>query len=199
MKYRDEIGGYLTSLGLTGKGVEIGSFKGEFAKQILNTWEGILYMVDPWRELTEGYNDTSNHINHPTAYLETMENLTGMEDRGIMIRALSEQAVELFEDESLDFVYIDGNHSYEYVKQDIELWYPKVKQGGLVSGHDYLIFANYFQPPFASNGIDKPIYSLEGEFLGEFGVNPAVDRFAYKFNHQVNLTEDVFSTWYFIK
>jgi hypothetical protein len=49
----------------------------------------------------------------------------------------SEKAVEEVKDESLDFVFIDANHDYEYVLQDIRLWYQKVKSGGLICGHDY--------------------------------------------------------------
>ncbi len=49
----------------------------------------------------------------------------------------SKEAVKEFKDESLDFVYIDANHNYEFVKEDIELWYPKVKIGGIIGGHDY--------------------------------------------------------------
>ena len=49
MKNRNNIGEYLTSLGLINKGVEVGVFKGEFSKEILSKWEGTLYMVDPWR------------------------------------------------------------------------------------------------------------------------------------------------------
>lgn len=42
-----------------------------------------------------------------------------------------------FKDESFDFIFIDADHSYEAVKKDIEMWYPKVKQGGVIAGHDY--------------------------------------------------------------
>ncbi len=47
-------------------------------------------------------------------------------------------AVKDFEDNSLDFVYIDANHEYDYVKQDITEWTKKVKPGGIVAGHDYI-------------------------------------------------------------
>ena len=46
--------------------------------------------------------------------------------------------VKTFEDGSLDFVYIDGNHYFEYVVQDIAFWSKKVRKGGIVSGHDYI-------------------------------------------------------------
>jgi predicted O-methyltransferase YrrM len=53
------------------------------------------------------------------------------------IRGLSSEAVSQFEDESLDVVFIDLTHTYESVKEDIGLWLPKVKSGGILSGHDY--------------------------------------------------------------
>lgn len=53
------------------------------------------------------------------------------------IKEKSADAVKLIADNSLDFVYIDGNHTYESVAEDISLYYPKVKKGGLFSGHDY--------------------------------------------------------------
>ena len=53
------------------------------------------------------------------------------------IKERSTDAVKLIADSSLDFVYIDANHTYESVAEDIRLYYPKVKKGGLFSGHDY--------------------------------------------------------------
>ena len=58
-------------------------------------------------------------------------------DKVEFIRKLSENATEHIEDGSLDFMYIDGNHQYEFVKKDIELYYPKVKKGGIIGGDDY--------------------------------------------------------------
>jgi len=49
----------------------------------------------------------------------------------------SATAADLFEDSSLDFVYIDADHSYAAVKSDLEAWYPKLKPNGILSGHDY--------------------------------------------------------------
>lgn len=58
-------------------------------------------------------------------------------DNTILWRLSSEEASQRIEDGSLDFVYIDGNHFYPSVKKDIELWWPKVRSGGVVGGHDY--------------------------------------------------------------
>ena len=46
-------------------------------------------------------------------------------------------AVNFFEDKSLDFVFIDASHEYEDVKNDIVSWLPKIKHGGILAGHDY--------------------------------------------------------------
>ncbi len=50
----------------------------------------------------------------------------------------SYNVVDEFEDNSIDFIYIDGNHSYEDTKKDIELYLPKVKPNGYIAGHDYM-------------------------------------------------------------
>ena len=48
---------------------------------------------------------------------------------------LSSEAASLVEDNSLTFLYIDGNHGHDAVKEDLEVWYPKLKRGGLCAGH----------------------------------------------------------------
>ena len=117
-------------------------------------------MVDVWNELGDEYIDASNHKNFEGGvYGECMNNIKGYEDRAIMIRANSKIASNFFEDNSLDFVYIDANHAYEFVKEDIELWYPKVKSGGYVMGHDYLLM-NWDTPPFAENLTVSPVAKL---------------------------------------
>ena len=202
---RIELLNLIFTLNKTGKGVEVGTFKGEFSKEILQIWQGKLYMIDVWRELGEEYIDSSNHKNFDGGvYADCMNSIKGFEDRAIMIRATSEIASEMFMDNSLDFVYIDANHTYDYVKQDISLWYPKVKSGGWVMGHDY-IKLDWSEPPFADNGMDKHIWVNDGNggpyniYAGIFGVNPAVDEFCKNYNYQPSFTNEFFSTWYFRK
>jgi len=177
-----------------GKGAEIGTFTGEFSKQIVEVWGGTLYMIDVWRPLGDEYIDASNHANNPECYSKTIENITGYEDRAIMIRASSEIASEIFSDQSLDFVYIDANHAYDSVVQDIELWYPKVKKGGYLCGHDYLSLDWYNDPNFCANGKDKHIFSGL-HYHGIFGVNPAVDEFCKVYEYELTITEEWFGTW----
>jgi len=55
-----------------------------------------------------------------------------------IIRNLSTEAAKQFPDGYFDYVYIDADHSYEAVRDDIKAWYPKVKQFGVLGGHDYI-------------------------------------------------------------
>jgi len=178
-----------------GHGVEVGTFKAEFSKFILENWNGTLYMVDVWNPLGDEYLDSSNHKNYQNQiYAHAMENLTGLEDRGIMIRAKSGKASEIFQDESLDFVYIDANHAYDFVVDDIQFWYNKVKSGGYLWGHDYLKLDWYNDPHFLPNKKDKHIWS-NNFYHGVFGVNPAVDEFCEKNNYTPTITKEFFGTW----
>lgn len=183
-----------------GKGVEVGVFKGDFSKEILSEWGGTLYMVDVWRPLGQEYDDSSNHSEHINAYSKTMESIKGLEERGIMIRASSKEASEIFTDESLDFIYIDANHAYDFIKEDLKLWFPKLKKGGIFSGHDYIAMDWYLDPNFHENGKDKFLYSGDMKvYYGVFGVNPAVDEFCRETGYSINVTSEWFGTWWFIK
>lgn len=178
-----------------GVGVEVGTFKGSFSKQIIQNWNGTLYMVDVWRGLKDGYIDSSNHLlQSENVYEEAMKNIEGYEDRAVMIRASSEISAKIFNDHSLDFVYIDANHAYDYVVQDIKLWFPKVKIGGYILGHDYIDLDWYNDPNYLPNKKDKHIWN--GNFYhGVFGVNPAVDEFCEDYGYELTLTTEWFGTW----
>lgn len=69
-------------------------------------------------------------------FLENMRN-AGVLDFVIPINADSTDAAKLFDDQSIDFVFIDANHTYEFVTKDLQTWYPKVKVGGFIGGHDF--------------------------------------------------------------
>jgi hypothetical protein len=122
-------------------GVEIGVHEAYNSLDILkNVNIEKLYLVDAWEEYEENGNiikglygcDDMN-----ITFNKAKELLKGYEDKNIWIRKFSHDAIVNIPD-NLDFVYIDGNHSYESVKQDIEDYYPKVKSGGILSGHDYV-------------------------------------------------------------
>jgi hypothetical protein len=179
-----------------GKGIEVGTFKGELSKEILNMWSGTLYMLDVWRPLGAEYIDSSNHGNFKNGvYADAMTNIRGLEDRGVMIRCTSEVGANIFSDESLDFAYIDANHAYDFVKQDIELWWPKVKKGGWLCGHDFLKIDWWNDPNFDANGVDKHIWSNES-YHGLFGVNPAVEELCKSNGLNSYITNEFFGSWF---
>lgn len=204
MRNRVEFGSFLTSLGLVGKGVEVGTYKGEFAKTILDSWAGVLYMVDTWRKFDNGeYEDITNSSMSDHTMNDVQESIRGYEDRAFMLRGKSELLVDLFDDNSLDFVYVDANHSYESVKQDLDIWYPKIKSGGVLSGHDYILFDGektrwYLDENFAEDGVNKHIW-IDGMYVGLFGVNPAVDEFGLAKGLDILVTDEWSSSWYLIK
>ena len=113
-------------------GVEIGVSEGENARDILQNMNiKMLYAVDVWDE----YHD---HGKRTTERFLSKVYEEFWNDVNIKIVKLdSVSASKMFKDNSVDFVYIDGNHSYKFVLKDIESWLPKIKEGGVLCGHDY--------------------------------------------------------------
>lgn len=137
IRRREDFGDLLNRRGLTGSAVEIGTHLGEFAEQILLQWQGkMLYCVDPWQDRLPDYDDPIAPRDRQADYRAAIKRLAPYGDHCELIRMLSHDAASCFENESLDFVYIDGNHAYPFVKQDIADYWPKVKPGGILAGHD---------------------------------------------------------------
>jgi len=126
-------------------GCEIGVHTGLMPKYLLSNIPGIqkYYAVDPWEsyEMYNGkkYRKPGNPIANTweKAILQFFENTNMNRHKVIIMRMSSVEGAKQFEDESLDWVFIDANHEYKYIKENLEIWTPKVKSGGLVSGHDY--------------------------------------------------------------
>lgn len=164
----------LNALGLKGVGAEIGVKEGKFSERILRLWEGgALYSVDPWREFgANDYVDVSNvpQPQQDELYLETIRRLLPFQRRSVIWRLTSKEAAEILPDDSLDFCYIDADHSYRGVSQDIRLWYPKLKKGGVLAGHDYV-----------PDGVYR---------FGDFGVQRAVNEFVRESNLDVLISSE---------
>jgi len=183
----------------THRSAEIGVYKGEFSKTLLRTTDTDLYLIDIWRKIPSGeYDDATNS---DSSYMHCLKSISGYEDRAFMLRMRSEKAIELFPDGFFDFIYIDSNHAYEYVKRDIDMWYPKIREGGVLAGHDWIDINWETDTEFESleNGKDKIIYH-HGRRNGIFGVNPAVTEFINKTDIELNLTGDKFiQSWFVYK
>jgi len=118
-------------------GAEIGVESGVYSRDLCKcNPRAKIYLVDSWKAY-RGYRDHVNQAKMDVFYGEVQKRL-GEFDNYEIVRKFSMDAVKDFKDESLDFVYIDGNHRFEFVVQDIGFWSRKVKRGGIVSGHDYI-------------------------------------------------------------
>ena len=135
---------YCQSLGLSGPAVEVGVAAGEYAAAVLPLWHDRYVMVDRWCHV-DGYDDVMNGPDeeHEIRYRQSMAVAAQHGERVSVLRMDSVAAAETFADKSLAWVYLDGDHSLDGVVRDLQAWWPKVKPGGILSGHDY-----YDRPPF---------------------------------------------------
>ena len=152
------------------KGAEIGVRYGNFSRVLCETNSKLeLKSVDPYRELysapeTQAWGNKK--LDKVFRYATNILSPYNCE----IIRKTSLDASLDIENESLDFVYIDGSHEFDYVMTDIVLWGWKVKKGGIISGHDYS--------------------------KTHWGVRLAVDTYAKAHEAKINLTEELTPSWW---
>ncbi|CAE7623847.1 unnamed protein product [Symbiodinium microadriaticum] len=184
MGSRDVFGYALKMMGHnTGTFVEVGVNRGRFAKLMLTQWDGNRYlMVDPWTPApSEEYVDIANAASaevHNEVLKEAIRNVLPFGKRPVVIRDTSVGAATWMVNASVDVVYIDGLHHYAGVMDDIEAWWPKLKRGGVMAGHDYYLMSE-----------SKTIFT----------VKPAVDEFMRKMGLVVFQTQDSYPTWFVMK
>lgn len=173
MKNRTELAKYFARMGFK-RGAEIGVAYGIFSKILLELIPNLnLLCIDPWFRRRRR-----------RAFPETLKLLSPYPGATI-IRASSMDAVKLIPNKWLDFVFIDADHTYESVWDDIQGWTKRVRRGGIVSGHDYYHSAS-----------------------GTLGVIRAVDEYVNKKGYELKLTEwnkkdplrdERQPSWWFIK
>lgn len=135
---RNQFGKLLTERGLLGEAVEVGTHRGEFAHVLLSTWRGHLHCVDPWSP-PPGYEDQQKLLWGDGDHFEACKRLLQpFGGRVTYWRMTSEQAVEKFQDNSLHFGYVDGDHRKQFALQDLTLWWEKIVPGGILAGHDWI-------------------------------------------------------------
>lgn len=139
-KNRVELLEYIDKKFPNGIGVEIGVAAGHFTKQILDSWKTCqkLFAIDFWENQSEGYNDPCNLSNEVqiTRYHQVLKDFKNHKNVSFL-KMWSNVAVNQFYDNHVDFIYLDANHSYQGCLNDLNIWYPKIKKGGIFAGHDY--------------------------------------------------------------
>jgi hypothetical protein len=122
-------------------GAEIGVYNAEFSAPLLRAMPNlVLYMIDPYKHWPDDiYDDVGNDNQEiQDARYELVKKIAEEHrERAKLLRATSVDALACVPDNSLDFVFIDANHEYNFVKEDVGRWYKKVKSGGIVAGHDF--------------------------------------------------------------
>lgn len=115
-------------------GVELGTFLGASAEAMLESMPGFLYTVDTF-EGSAGSVTAKLPEGRMLEYVR--QRLHRFHDRVGILQGTSYEVSKMFNDESVDFVFIDAAHDYENVKRDILSWLPKIKGGGVMAGHDF--------------------------------------------------------------
>ena len=171
-------------------GVEIGTDEGKYAEVLLKTIPNLgLYCVDPWLsqayELNQQPESFVDQSFFDKRYKETLKRLSPYKACRI-IRQKSMDALSHFIGESLDFVYIDGNHDFLNVTQDMHSWLKKIRPGGILSGHDYVRY-----PSRKFNHVQKVVnaYSQSYHLLPVFLVTPT----------NKGLRRDRYRSWFIVK
>ena len=143
--------------------VEIGVFQGDFAEVLAKTNPKHLHLVDCWEAGGTGSGDVDgNNMKHFSSGEELWKSVKARYEfyPNISIhRQYSSEFLKSLKDSSIDVIYINGDHSYKGVKEDLNNAFPKVKKGGWIMGHDY------------------EMNMKKANFVYEFGVKQAVDEF----------------------
>lgn len=145
--------------------VEIGVWRGRFSNVLLNTMKPKkLYLVDPWAATTEDEAEDALTTAKNAAQMEQI--CSSVQNRFSdqiasgqveILRDYSANALKTFKDGSIDLVYIDGDHTYEGVKLDLDLAWQKIKPSG------YIMLDDYHRRGWWGDGVLRAVH----EFIGQ--------------------------------
>lgn len=158
------------------KVAEIGVEYGGFTDLYFNDYYEI-HLIDMWQTEGNDYYFSQRHGQVEEGYKKILSKYSNKKNVNI-VKMKSTDASFLYDDNYFDWIYIDADHSYESVLEDIKKWYPKLKKGGIISGHD-------FDP------------SIDDVNYHKYGVEKAVREF---FGDKFKLTSETnYKSWYVIK
>jgi hypothetical protein len=137
----------LTMLPHDSVGAEIGVWQGDFSAELIHALNPRrLHLIDPWVMRDDGIHraawyGSDNRPDMEAIYAGVMRRFEAEREKGTVVihRETSKEALQKLPDESLDFIYIDGDHEFSAVREDCFLGYDKVRPGGLLCGDDYAL------------------------------------------------------------
>ena len=158
---RDSLPEFFKELGFK-VGAEVGTYRGEFTEKLCKAGLKI-YAIDPWMGYEGAGRSEQKQDKQDINYEEAKKVLAPYTDC-VLVRKTSREALKDFEDGSLDFVYLDGDHRFQYIAEDLVEWSKKVRSGGVVSGHDY-----FNTDPWANN-VQCQVGVIIDAFVKAFGI-----------------------------
>jgi hypothetical protein len=135
--------------------IEIGVQDAIYTKYLASHFKNVIG-IDPYHHYPSEYYHDGSNLNQETLdynYNKVSSELERDYKNISLIRDESLKCIDRFEDNSIDFIYLDGNHMYHYVIQELEAWWPKIKEGGVFGGHDY---GNY-KDEFTTIEVEKAV------------------------------------------
>ena len=172
-----------------GVGAEIGVLYGTYTNQLFEDWKGQILAVDIWTERPQ--------------YLRAIDQLWNTNT--IITRGSSTDVANIIKDGSLDWVYLDGDHTYKGINEDMSAWFPKIRKGGVISGHDYINWHEMTQDEKNTSPYLDP--DLEKNLVYK-GVDEFCEKHGYKFellhDHIMLIDGELrhfpdLASWWFIK
>lgn len=191
---RDELPEFFRYLGFQ-VGAEIGVYKGQFTEKFCQ--KGLkMYAIDNWQVWKYAGKTYHTQARQDVLYEKTKKRLSRYANCTVL-RKNSMDAVADFDYESLDFVYIDSDHSFRGIAEDIIEWYGRVKKGGVISGHDYAYTGNDLQAKISYNTFCQ-VGVIVDAFIKAFGIENY-----YVFGNSEPLEKetknDQYLSWMFLK
>lgn len=189
---REELYQLFAELGYS-VGCEVGLEKGKNAQTMFEYIPSLkLFGVDSYKQHPQAsHKATALSRNWDDHYLEAVKKQAQKRMQGknaIIIEKFSEDAVKDIPDNSLDFVYIDSDHSYDFVMQDMIIWGRKVRKGGIISGHDYYNDKNKLSRR-------AKVTQAVNDYIKVHGI----ELYTTNEDHDLMKTADFYPSWFWIK
>lgn len=137
INYRRELVDLMKHFGLPLIAVEAGVAEGNFSVDLLESGLERLYSIDAWKTLDQKGDGAQNQWWHDKNYHSASSRLMRFKEKSVIIKGITSEVADQIPDNTLGLVYLDGDHSYEGVKKDVQAYWIKLVVGGILATHDW--------------------------------------------------------------